>query len=77
MVVGDGTRIERAQDAYRLVKGIPVLLLILTIILLALGIFFSRRRLRATLFTLAGIVVVAMIVIAASVAQRGGSPHPG
>ncbi len=66
VVVGDGTRIERAQDAYRLIKGIPVLLLILTIILLALGIFFSRRRLRATLFTLAGIVVAMLIALTAA-----------
>ncbi|HET6666033.1 MAG TPA: hypothetical protein VFG98_02005 [Intrasporangium sp.] len=66
VVVGDGTRIERAQDAYRLIKGIPVLLLILTIILLALGIFFSRRRLRATLFTLAGIVVAMLITLTAA-----------
>ncbi|WP_353510590.1 hypothetical protein [Intrasporangium sp.] len=66
VVVGDGTRIERAQDAYRLVKGIPVLLLILTILLLGLGIFFSRRRLRATLFTLAGIVVAMLIALTAA-----------
>jgi hypothetical protein len=65
VVVGDGTRITQAKDVYRLVKGIPVLLLILTILLLAAGIFFSHRRLRATLFTLAGIVVAILITLAA------------
>ena len=65
VVVGDGTRIEKAQNAYRLIRGIPVLLLILTIILLGLGIFFSRRRLRATLFTMAGIVVAMLITLTA------------
>ncbi len=65
VVVGDGTRLTQAKDVYGLVKGIPVLLLIVTILLLAAGIFFSRRRLRATLFTLAGIVVAILITLAA------------
>jgi hypothetical protein len=65
VVVGDGSRLTQAKDVYRLVKGIPVLLLILTILLLGAGIFFSHRRLRATLFTLAGIVVAILITLAA------------
>jgi hypothetical protein len=65
VVVGDGTRITQAKDVYRLVKGIPVLLLILTILLLVGGVFFSHRRLRATIFTLAGIVVAVLITLAA------------
>jgi hypothetical protein len=65
VVIGDGTRIDQAKNVYRLVKGIPVVLLILTILLLVLGIFFSHRRMRATLFTLAGIVVAILIAIAA------------
>jgi len=65
VVVGDGTRIENAKDVYRLVQGVPVLLLVVTILLLVAGVFFSHRRLRAALFTLAGIVVAILITLAA------------
>jgi ABC-type multidrug transport system fused ATPase/permease subunit len=70
VVVGDGTRIAKAQGVYQLIKDIPVALLILTIVLLALGVFFSQQRLRAVLFMLAGIVAAVLITLAAVRAGR-------
>ncbi|WP_404390101.1 hypothetical protein [Humibacillus xanthopallidus] len=72
VVVGDGTRLTQAETAYRLVKGLPWVLLVVTIALIVIGVLLARRRWRASMLTLGGVLVAALVTI---VAARVGADY--
>jgi hypothetical protein len=72
VVVGDGTRLSRAETAYRLVKGLPWVLLVVTVALLVGGVLLARRRWRAGMLTLGGVLVA---VLATIVSARIGADY--
>ncbi|HET8988937.1 MAG TPA: hypothetical protein VFN43_10530, partial [Humibacillus sp.] len=65
VVVGDGTRLSNAKTAYTLVKGLPWVLLVVNLALLIGGVLLARRRWRATLLTLGGVLVAALVTLVA------------
>ncbi len=72
VVVGDGTRLTRAETAYRLIKGLPWVLLVVTVALLAGGVLLARRRWRAGMLTLGGVLVASLTTI---VSARVGADY--
>ena len=65
VVVGDGTRLSNAKTGYQLVKGLPWVLLVVTLALLVGGPLLARRRWRATMLTLGGVLVAALVTLVA------------
>lgn len=66
VVVGDGARLTQAKTAYKLVQGLPWVLLVVTVGLLVGGVLLARRRWRATLLTLGGVLVAALATLVAA-----------
>lgn len=65
VVVGDGQRLSQAKTVYQLIKGLPWVLLVVTVGLLVGGVLLARRRSRATLLTLGGVLVAALLTVVA------------
>jgi hypothetical protein len=65
VVVGDGQRLSQAKTAYQLVKGLPWVILVVDLALLVGGVLLARRRWRATLLTLGGVLVAALVTLVA------------
>jgi hypothetical protein len=63
VVVGDGQRLSQAKTAYQLVKGLPWVILVVDLALLVGGVLLARRRWRATLLTLGGVLVAALVTL--------------
>jgi hypothetical protein len=72
VVVGDGTRLSKAETGYRLIKGLPWVLLVVTVALLVGGVLLARRRWRASMLTLGGILVASLVTL---VAARVGADY--
>ena len=65
VVVGDGQRLSQAKTAYQLINGLPWVLLVVTVGLLVGGVLLARRRSRATLLTLGGVLIAALLTLVA------------
>jgi hypothetical protein len=65
IVVGDGQRLSQAKTAYQLIKGLPWVLLVVAVGLLVGGVLLARRRWRATMLTLGGVLVAALLTLVA------------
>jgi hypothetical protein len=63
VVVGDGQRLSQAKTAYQLVKGLPWVILVVDLALVVGGVLLARRRWRATLLTLGGVLVAALVTL--------------
>lgn len=72
IVVGDGQRLSQAKTTYQLIKGLPWVLLVVNLGLLIGGVLLASRRWRATMLTLGGVLVAALLTL---VAVRVGSDY--
>ena len=63
VVVGDGTRLAKAQTAYGAMRALAWVLLVVNLALLIGGVLLARRRWRATVLALSGMLVAALLAL--------------